>query len=637
MGSGPEELTIRVPQQDLRKLSFCGHTPKKMSEWAEGLPKVNTGEMARLLYGAIQELNRLQLDPLARYHLMEILRPQIHYVCNSLSKHYLNQSIVLPEKASKVANLAQALQNHLAMGYKISIVQGIPKIRDNEISLMIASAIHRTLSVLSHTLLRCFQLYIPTPLNLWREVHRLYMLAEHHKLLSHEIEDHEFKEIKSSNIPQTYIRALLLGKSKPNQLRQKEIELVFQATEVWASLSSISKTLEKSHLFVVNLTADSGPLYSSLVQDKEKCDDYRFIDCSKLADQLQNVLRAPDHFSGTSELNFYLPRGFNDDILRHLIQSWSQLTQRSFPRTTNKGHIHICLGLSATHYYKAGKTDFETVLRGYKESGLVDDEPENVFLNRPAIPGLDNQESAKDVWSQAFDSSRSAAGLDKDKLKKISVLLDKDGNKMEDPSSLGDVVEDLSHISDTPDDTEKPLLFDSFACNLINTSPGGFCLSWGDNVPKQVKTGEVVGVREDGQDEWSIGVIRWVKQFRNKGARMGLELLAPNATPVGSKVLNKTGSNTEYMRALILPELKAIGQPATLITPKIAFHVGNKILLNEQGVEDKVQLLKQVSSTASFSQFQFKYYSKKKPIPTSKSENAQQNKPDDFDSIWSSI
>jgi len=212
-----------------------------------------------------------------------------------------------------------------------------------------------------------------------------------------------------------------------------------------------------------------------------------------------------------------------------------------------------------------------------------------------------------------------------------------DLNKMEDPSSLGDVVEDLSHISDTPDDTEKPLLFDSFACNLINTSPGGFCLSWGDNVPKQVKTGEVVGVREDGQDEWSIGVIRWVKQFRNKGARMGLELLAPNATPVGSKVLNKTGSNTEYMRALILPELKAIGQPATLITPKIAFHVGNKILLNEQGVEDKVQLLKQVSSTASFSQFQFKYYSKKKPIPTSKSENAQQNKPDDFDSIWSSI
>lgn len=619
MDSGAEKLQLRVSQQDLRKLSFCGHTPKKLRAWIEGLPKVNIGETARLLYSAIQELNRLKIDPLTRYHMLEVMRPSIHYVCDSLSKHYLNQSIVLPEKANKVANLAQALQNHLAMGYKIAVVQGIAKIKDHEIAQMVACAIHRALSDLSCTLLRCYQLYFPTPTNLWRELHRLYLLAEHHNLLRYEIEDNEFENLKNSGIHHAYLRSLLIATAKPNQLRQNEIALIFKATTAWSKLSKISAQLDDSHLFVANLMSDSAPVYSSLIANREKSQHYRYIDSNNLATQIHDVLRTPDHFSENANLNFYLPRGFDDDLLRHLIQSWGCLTQRSFSRATHSGRINICLGQSATHYYLANKTEFDTVLRGYHESGLVDGH-DNPFLNTPqSFTGSSgkNGNGASDIWAFAYDAADGGLGPDLDKLKKIS---------------LDDKATDMKK-----DQANLPPLFESFSCGLINTSPGGFCVSWGDQVPKLVKTGEIVGVREDNQSTWSVGVIRWVKQFKNEGARMGIELLAPDAIPVGTKVFNKTGATTEYMRALLLPELKAIGQSATLITPKIAFHVGNKILLNQQGVEDKAQLIKQMTSTASFTQFQFKYLNKKPPSTDKEPSNSPLNKDSDFDSIWSSL
>ena len=47
----------------------------------------------------VQELNRLPLDSKVRFQLLEIVRPSILHVCQSLQKHYLNQALVLPEKA----------------------------------------------------------------------------------------------------------------------------------------------------------------------------------------------------------------------------------------------------------------------------------------------------------------------------------------------------------------------------------------------------------------------------------------------------------------------------------------------------------------------------------------------------------
>jgi len=119
MAAPVKELSI--PERTLRTLSFCEPTPRHLEEWLTHLPMVNLGEASRQLYHAIIEINQLIIEPDLRIKLLELLRPPILRICDALNKYYLNQPLLLPEKARKVSRLAMALDNHLAVGYKIVV------------------------------------------------------------------------------------------------------------------------------------------------------------------------------------------------------------------------------------------------------------------------------------------------------------------------------------------------------------------------------------------------------------------------------------------------------------------------------------------------------------------------------------
>ncbi len=87
---------------------------------------------------------------------------------------------------------------------------------------------------------------------------------------------------------------------------------------------------------------------------------------------------------------------------------------------------------------------------------------------------------------------------------------------------------------------------------------------------------------------------------------MGIELLAPRAVAVAARVILKVGGPTTYARALMLPELSPIGQPATLITPRLPFQAGQKIHIQKQGVRNTAQLTKCLLRTESVNQFTYR-------------------------------
>ncbi len=117
MESKSLHIQLRVPTPSRETLSFCEASPRALRDWLAGLPKANLGETARQLYQALTELNQLRVSSELRLQLLELLRPDVHFVCSHLERHYLNQPIVLSERPRKVAGLCQALQNHLAAGY----------------------------------------------------------------------------------------------------------------------------------------------------------------------------------------------------------------------------------------------------------------------------------------------------------------------------------------------------------------------------------------------------------------------------------------------------------------------------------------------------------------------------------------
>jgi hypothetical protein len=87
---------------------------------------------------------------------------------------------------------------------------------------------------------------------------------------------------------------------------------------------------------------------------------------------------------------------------------------------------------------------------------------------------------------------------------------------------------------------------------------------------------------------------------------MGVELLAPQARPIAIRIVQSKGSQMDFQRAFILPELKPLGRPATLITPATPFKGGQKILVKEKGAQNTAQLGDCLLRTGSFNQFTFR-------------------------------
>jgi hypothetical protein len=596
------KLDLSIPDQTLIGLSFADPTPADFKVWVDNLPLANVGEISRQLYQAIIELNKLALAPLLRTQLLEILRSPIEYVCKELSKHFLNQSVVLPEKQQKIANLAQAIQIHLATGYKIVLIESASNLSNEKQKKNFVHSAHRLFSEYGQVILRSCQLYTATPKNIWLEMHRVYVFAEALNLLKYKIEDSQNKYQIETRVDQPYKRNLLLNSSRPNQLRQNDIQIAFDVFELWSDFVEIASDKLDSSVFIVNMEQDSTPRYKSLMTNSSP-HHYGF-DTTELVERIHEYLNLtdPQNKIVTDTLPneiLSIPKNVSDILLNHLNQALGVLTKRSFKRIANEGVLNLCVGLSASHYFSSGKIPFHLQMLQSNTNGTESDH--NIFLT---------QALRKDAWSEAYDGG---------------------GRQSSTPSDAP-----ISFRSPGSDDTSNA--YPNYEVPLVNTSPGGYCLQWKGEIPSNIQAGEILSIRENPKQPWRIAVIRWIRHIKQSGTQIGIELLAPSAKPCGVQLLHKTGDPSEYLRGLLLPEISAIGQAATLITPRLPFQSGQKVSIKFADAEGKCQLEKRVSATGSFSQFELSEHARLKAQDQKPAHNTRKHdNDDDFDSLWPTL
>src|SRR3990167_9066829 len=262
-------LLLRVPTPQKPSLSFCDASPRDLKRWIANLPKANIGETARQLYQALIELNQLRTGSDNRLQLLELLRPEVYFVCKHLERHFLNQAIVLDERPRKVANLCQALQNHLAVGYKLIIASLAPQ-NSSERNPLLSVALQRATHSLCGPLIRASQLYFPVPECLWLELHQLYQIALARSLHKTMIRDTQALRTQGLSTEQSYLVALLLGCARCNQMRQSAIARLAEVLEPWSALATLQAGDEPSSLFAVAPQLDGQPRYISLFQQTEQ-------------------------------------------------------------------------------------------------------------------------------------------------------------------------------------------------------------------------------------------------------------------------------------------------------------------------------------------------------------------------------
>lgn len=341
-------LSLRAPTPAQNTLSFCEANPRDLKRWISQLPKANIGETARLLYQGLTELNQLVTPSENRLQLLELLRPEVYYVCKQLERHFLNQAIVLDERARKVVNLCQALQNHLAVGYKIIVIRLASAGREQSTALAIS--LQRAAHCLYGPLVRAALLYCPVPERLWLDLHHLYLTACEHKVQHTSVADSLAHHVKALTPEQTYVAALLLGSSRCNQMRQTAIMRLAEMLEGWSQYARMQPALAVSSLFAVAPTIDGPPRYKALFEAAE-LPDLLGLDTSVLAHYIAEFLALPEEQRPQARLT--VPPGFSSDVLQHVAAAWGDVAERTFQRTPGQGHLTVCIGMSAMHYYLA--------------------------------------------------------------------------------------------------------------------------------------------------------------------------------------------------------------------------------------------------------------------------------------------
>lgn len=595
----PHLQLLRVPTPSKQSLSFCDGSPRDLKRWIAGLPKANIGETARQLYQSLVELNQFLTPSENRLQLLELLRPEVSFVCQHLERHFLNQAIVLDERPRKVANLCQALQNHLAVGYKLIISRAMTR-SGKEREQLLAVALQRASHSLCSPLIRASQLYCPVPEGLWLELHQLYQIACEQRLQRQVIRDPLARHTPGLSLEQTYVTALLLGCARTNQMRQNGIARLAEALEPWSTLVKLQAGDHPNSLFVLAPQIDGPPRYKSLYQSSE-LHNLLGIDTQPLVDAIKEYLELPEEERSKSHL--MIPDGISLDLLQHVAAAWGDIAERTFQRTAGQGNLTLCIGMTALHFFLSGRRSFAEVLKHPVEIGAA------VFKPSTGEP---------DIWSNAFDAQRSAT----DEIH----------------------FEEIQYTKVTPGEQAAPETsgetYPTYPLAIVNHSPGGYCLSWPKDVPSQLQAGELLGVQDSPSQGWSVAIVRWIRQVRGGGTQMGIELIAPHARPCGLQLLRKAEQNSQYLRALLLPEISAISRPASLITPRLPFQEGSKVLINDHGEEHRAVLTRKQVSTGSFSQFEYRRVGNEegaagKPVTASQSQKPAGE--EDFDSLWKSL
>ncbi|AXI02429.1 hypothetical protein [Aquirhabdus parva] len=593
-------LNAELPPEEVTHLSLVGATKSEMQTWVASLSMLNVGETAKQLYITLQELLAVEdiPDPV-RYELMEVLRPAIYTIIESLSKHYINQNVLLDQRAERIAGLAQQLRVYSAMVYRGIALRTAENYQAQNFGLfaigkkksmlqLIGQATHRGLTEFFRLLAESKLLYLPIYKGMWLRLHELFNLAEQFDLGSFSLRDENQIYGKALTIQQAYLRSIFMSTCNTNKLRQAEIKKISQLSEIWVDLLKISAAPSQEDLFLVDTAIDAPPMY--ITELKEITPEMFYIDARPLLAHFENLNTNDPELLNPAEETL-----LSATLKLHLLHTLKPPMERSSERHPRKGTVYLSLGLIGTHYQTSGQQNFETVIQN-----------QQLTANTPH-PGISN--------TFQIDS---------------------------------DVIYTAQEEQIRQNATREYL--ESYECQIVNISMGGYCIRWQGTTPSVLRSGELIAVREHNSSTWSIGLIRWVQQHLHTGAEFGVEILSQQGKACGARVIRQDGYSSEYMRTLLLPEVKEQNRATTIITPTLAFRSGHKISIRLGSEEVRAQLTRELVITQSFSQFEFVLLqslkdeqTKSNLLATLAGQKAEQKKAaksnaqDEFDEVWNTL
>ncbi|MCW8924174.1 MAG: hypothetical protein OQK69_11175 [Gammaproteobacteria bacterium] len=605
-------MKLHIPEQSDSKDSLFPAHPRKVRKWLADLPQANMGEITRQIFAAVRKINRRKIPARHRLEIMEMLRIPGRSIFDNLKKYFINRTFPLPDKSKKIVNLNQALLQEMALGYKIIVQQAANKEEkvDNKSQ---AIAIARAIQYQSELFLRASEIYDSMPANIWYDSHQIFSYAVDNKLHKNVVDDNENPN-KKTTIENIYKQMLLFSLSRPTAMRQSDSERVYKKLYNWAGQSRLNDKAEDNQInrfFCVRVEQDHPPSY--LHQGDCDGDNKLYtLETTELVDNIRKKINA----SSQQQDSITVGEELSVEALTALAMSWGVMPKRRFSRAGSQGHIAVAIGLA-----RAAKKISEGNVPESLES--VPHSFDNDSFTLESIPdelrSIDDKQSGYITHTEIGSTENNAWDMVA-KGKALTDAYDRQRQLLE--------AEQLT-LNREDDDLHW---------EIVNISAGGYCLRWNSETTSKAQIGELIAIHEreaSGQYEWRIGCIRWMQFTSANGLEIGVQVLSPKV--IAAQVQRANRLKEKPFDALMIPGIRPLNLPATIILPAHAFKTDDKLKVQVFEQNIAIQLSKKKEHTGSFTQFQFIHLDPKTQKKSIKKKKEEIKKKDDFDEIWSSL
>ncbi len=560
-------FVLSVPKK--RVSAWTAETdPKYARAWLASLPMANSAESAREIYQSLYALNRQNLSALQRFELTQLYCAPVANVTSSLETYYIRAPLPLSPKRRQLAEFILQLHMEMAYSYKCCL-QDLLKLRMLwRKKQLLVQAVDSAMYYLGEVLLRSYQVYMPYPMGVWKDIHELYHYAEVRGIHLDKVEAGRASiRSRATTIAHEYIQILLLSLSNPYQLPQNECRHVQDFLRRMAGkavLQTDKKIIETGTNFLVNLLVDSPPV--PLTQE-----------ISALVKRHARILNTGELVRTTRGLIVRMQRGNSVraldvgvdcldsvflDLLHRLSRAWGPVVRRKYSRLKRRSHVFVCSGINALYFFGNAQKAF-TVPTEVEESGG----------DRPVLPEA------------------------------ISVLSDEDYISLDQPVTV-----DAASPKRNPENVNTAnefYLLDRW--QVRDSGPKGLFLARFSGSGTPIRIGDIVGVRHaNDYGSWSAAVVRWMKSPEANSLEMGVEMLAAGVVPamVRIKPENTSGQRARYIPALLLPAIDVLQRPATLLIARgVCVRGRSVVVMSENAAVRTVRLLQVLEQSNSFEQF----------------------------------
>lgn len=187
-----------------------------------------------LVLKVIRELN---VEPVQTFALLQAVRPVIHQKFQVATVRFIGRPVTNSSQAGEIVFEAIALFTRLTDTYD-SIVNEARRFGDSQ-TFIIGSAIHMALSDKVRLVLCYLQLYQEVPEEIWKNAHRLYLIAGEANVTSQIFQDKLAFPNHTLTIRQVYLYIFLLATAGSRSLSTDEIAALAEFLKDWVKLVNL--------------------------------------------------------------------------------------------------------------------------------------------------------------------------------------------------------------------------------------------------------------------------------------------------------------------------------------------------------------------------------------------------------------